>query len=174
MKYQNTFQNTLAYGKEAEQEFRQVLINEGWEVYVPKSGFFPHYDLLALKADEAFKYEVKTDTQTIKTNNVACEIGKVIWGEKFESGLSKTQADYYCQKIAGLHFFYLVQVPELKKLVSRGNYKTLMTGDNESVITVLIPLPAFMSIVEKKIRRLKNDHKETLQTINTILKGLKK
>lgn len=90
--------------------------------------------------------EYKDDYESERTGNVAIEYSS----RKNWSGILKTQADYWLQKVAGL--YYIVRTTELKthiiKLTLAGKIKSVEGGDNNTSLIFLIKIQDFKEIAK--------------------------
>lgn len=120
MYYNSNFKYDLAVGKVAEEALGDIFENK--------------------------KVEVKTDFKAKTTGNLFIEFksrGK-------DSGISTTQADYWCFKVEDL--FLLIETERLRVLVEplKGTDAERMGGDNNTSIGVLLPLNTLISHIHQK------------------------
>ena len=110
MNYNNDFKYDLKVGQVKEKELASIFQNK--------------------------KIEVKYDLQALKTNNVYVEY----YSRGKKSGISTSQADYYCFCIA--NSFHLIQIDELKQKCRRhfNTEKDIKGGDNNTSKGILLPI----------------------------------
>lgn len=143
-----SFIKDLGNAQQVENELQQMYIASGYTATSTASlGQYSGYDL-TISSGNTFYYtiEVKHDIMALKTDNVAIELykkNKV--GDKENSGLSATTADYHVYKIGDL--FYILSTPDLKALLRKLKDKKILPivngGDNQSVALALVGLTRF-------------------------------
>ena len=102
------FNKLISNAHQLEDEFVELLSNEGDIVYIPsRTTPFSDYDFII----NDVKYEIKLDNYMHKTNMMLCEFksrGK-------PSGISITKADYYGIKAGDK--YYIIPVQYIKDLI---------------------------------------------------------
>lgn len=120
MQYNSNFRYDLAVGKVAEEALGEIFENA--------------------------TVEVKTDFKAKTTGNLFIEFksrGK-------DSGISTSEADYWCFKIANL--FLLIATDDLRVLIEplKGTTAERTGGDNNTSIGVLLPLNTLIQNTHQK------------------------
>ena len=115
MEYNNDFKYDLKVGQVKEEELGNIFNSAKIEV---------KYDLKALSKDDLYK------------NNVYVEF----WSRGKKSGISTTQADYYCFCFGDK--FHLVKTTELKDKcrVYLNTWRNREGGDNNTSRGILLPI----------------------------------
>jgi len=96
------FKQSLAVGREAEDNLSDRLVDAGFHVRTPEPGYFPGYDISCDWDDGdhsqwGFTTEVKYDVMASKTGNVAIEIRNT--RQNKPSGIAGTRADLWCHTL---------------------------------------------------------------------------
>lgn len=99
---------------------------------------------LVMDVFEKESFEIKSDFMAHKTGNLAIEIqcrGK-------DSGIYKTEADYWVYKITAPDIIIIFHTSKLRKFVedNMDNYKIIMGGDDNSSKMMLIPIKEILKI----------------------------
>jgi hypothetical protein len=120
MQYNSNFKYDLAVGKVAEEALGDIFENK--------------------------KVEVKTDFKAKTTGNLFIEFksrGK-------DSGISTTQADYWCFKVENL--FLLIATEDLRVLIEplKGTNSERTGGDKNTSVGVLLPLNTLINHIHTK------------------------
>ncbi len=122
-----------------EDEFIELLKNEGDTVYIPsRTTPFSDYDF----SINDVKYEIKLDNNLHKSNMI-CEFksrGK-------PSGISITKADYYGIKSGDK--YYLIPVQYIKDLITNNSFKVIEAGYKKLSSCYLIPANNFKQYIIK-------------------------
>ena len=121
MNYNNNFKYDLQIGQIAEKKLADIFANK--------------------------KIEVKYDKIAAKSGNIAIEFES----RNQPSGISKTEADYYCYIIANTKcqdIYILIEVSRLKELCRKYYLENQIKniGDNNTSKAVLIPLSDLFSL----------------------------
>ncbi len=123
-----------------EDEFIELLKNEGDTVYIPsRTTPFSDYDF----SINDIKYEIKLDNNLHKSNMI-CEFksrGK-------PSGISITKADYYGIKSGNT--YYIIPVKYIKDLITNNSFKVIEAGYNKYSSCYLIPANNFKEFIIKQ------------------------
>jgi len=123
-----------------ENEFIELLRNEGDNVYIPtRNSPFSDYDF----SINDIKYEIKLDNNMHKSN-MFCEFksrGK-------DSAISITKADYYGIKSGDK--YYIIPVKYIKELILNNSFKVIQTGYNKYSSCYLIPGNYFKEFIIKQ------------------------
>jgi len=132
------FSECLAKGKTGEQLWAQILKNIGAEdIEFNDDG---RYDISCLLNGKTVTYEVKTDFNTIRTQNVAVEFSSR--GRK--SGIITSNAKYWVYLID--RAFYLIDAQKLKKYVLNRDMELDIKTSVDGNLIYLIPLGDFKKI----------------------------
>ena len=115
-----TFQSDLEFGNNYELLYTKI---KNLHEPVISEGKFSAYDIIS----DNVKYEVKADRLAFKTNNLCIEYEC----NKKPSGISTTEADFYCYfvlKNNKEYDLYEIPVNVLKDEIQRKTYKRSMKG----------------------------------------------
>ena len=125
-----------------ENEFIELLSNEGDNVYIPtRTSPFSDYDF----SINDVKYEIKLDNNMHKNNMMLCEFksrGK-------DSAISITKADYYGIKSGNT--YYIIPVKYIKDLILNNKFKVIQTGYNKYSSCYLISANNFKQYIIKEL-----------------------
>jgi hypothetical protein len=154
------FQQCLEFGEETELEIKEILEEDGYHVE-KVDGKHSFYDLRATKDGSSLAFEIKTDSQTCFTKNVAIELYKIIDDHQEPAGLSITKADYYIYKIMRDKYYYFIETETLRQLCEEYPCNK-PGGDRNSVIVCLLNKEIFARYCNKVPRKTMPE----LSTIN--------
>ena len=135
------FKKLISNAHILENEFIELLRNEGDTVYIPsRTTPFSDYDFII----NDVKYEIKLDNNISKNNMMLCEFksrGK-------PSAISITKADYYGIKSGNT--YYIIPVKYIKELITNNSFKVIQTGYNKYSSCYLIPANNFKQYIIKQ------------------------
>ena len=124
-----------------ENEFVELLRNEGDTVYIPsRTTPFSDYDFII----NDVKYEIKLDNNISKNNMMLCEFKS----RNKPSGISITKADYYGIKSGDK--YYLIPVKYINDLITNNSFKVIQTGYNKYSSCYLIQAHYFKEFIIKQ------------------------
>jgi hypothetical protein len=135
------FNKLISNAHKLEDEFIELLSNEGDNVYIPtRTSPFSDYDF----SINDIKYEIKLDNNMHKNNMMLCEFksrGK-------DSAISITKADYYGIKSGNT--YYIIPVKYIKDLILNNKFKVIQTGYNKYSSCYLISANNFKEFIIKQ------------------------
>jgi hypothetical protein len=144
-----TFFSDLTRSQQLEKEFESLLQSIGCKT-IPTRQFenYPWFDLMVTRPDTktTTTFECKVDLQTAKTGNIAVELHKEVNGVKLNSGLSATEAEWYCYQLPPDTNYYLIKTIILNEMVSQGKHlRTVNGGDDGRYVLALFDKNVFVS-----------------------------
>lgn len=173
-KQESTFKRDLEFGQIAEVEFKELLESKGYQVE-KMEGYFPDYDLKAIKDGITSTFEIKTDTQASFTGNVAIEIKATAYGVTRECGVGTSKADFYVFKL--LHFpnWYVIDRKKLVQLiVSKQINRETKGGDSNRMTLALIDKKVlFANCTTTYPRKNVEEKQNIISTIRKLRENLK-
>ncbi len=135
------FKKLIQNAHQLEDEFVELLKNEGDNVYIPtRTSPFSDYDF----SINDVKYEIKLDNNLHKSNMI-CEFKS----RNKPSGISITKADYYGIKSGNT--YYLIPVKYIKELITNNSFKVIEAGYKKLSSCYLIPAHYFKEFIIKEL-----------------------
>jgi len=140
------FKRDFKKGREAERLFENYLRVE-YTCNTESSyaeGYFPGYDLsTTATTGTILKYEVKWNAAynkdlDFKNGTIVIELSKTLDGQRVDSGLSLTTADYYGFVLEGSDAFHIISTTDLKRLCfdPKLKQKKLLTDRNGYLLAI--------------------------------------
>ncbi len=135
------FKKLIQNAHQLEDEFIELLKNEGDNVYIPtRNSPFSDYDFII----NDVKYEIKLDNNLHKSNMI-CEFKS----RNKLSGISITKADYYGIKSGDK--YYLIPVQYIKELITNNSFKVIEAGYKKLSSCYLIQAHYFKEFIIKEL-----------------------
>jgi hypothetical protein len=138
------FKQSLAVGREAEDNLSGRLVDAGFHVIMPESGYFPGHDISCTYYSNdwddgdhspwGFTTEVKYDVMASKTGNVAIEIRNT--KQNKPSGIAGTRADLWCHTLEDE--VWLGNVNEIRLYIAQNKPERTIKNAGDGNATVLL------------------------------------
>lgn len=142
------FHRDLQFGKQYERKFIEIM---NFSNAIQSEGCVKEFDV---QSEDGLKYEVKADKMASKTGNICIEFCSN--GEP--SGINATQSNKWAHFVIsfdGTYDLYLLEVDELKEMLSKNKFRQVRGGDCYRSQMYLIPISFFKPFFHSSTRKEK-------------------